>query len=109
MASNAHSSLPVMPGKCSGQAFEGYGGVLTHDGGVVAVGDAGNGVDARQHGLHMVLVQLDGVGVRVEVVTGECGRGPVGVGAPAGTCTTLSRHMTHPKMLMEMMLTAVLV
>lgn len=73
----------------------------THDGGVVAIGDASDSVDARQHRLHVVLVQLDGVGVRVEVVTGQRGCGPVGVGAPAGTCATLSRHVAHPTMLTQ--------
>lgn len=52
---------------------------FTHDGGVVAVGDAGDSVDSREHGAHVVLVQLDRVGVRVEIVTAQrCGC-PVGV------------------------------
>ena len=56
--------------------------VLTHDGGVGAVGDAGDGVDTREDGADVVLVQLDGVGVREEVVAVRGCRRPVGVCAP---------------------------
>ena len=41
---------------------------LTHDGGVSSVLDASHGVDAREDGADVVLVELDGVGVREEVV-----------------------------------------
>ena len=64
------------------QGREGLGSALTHDGGVGAVGDAGDGVDAREHGADVVLVELDGVGVREEVVAVRGRRCPVGVCAP---------------------------
>ena len=56
---------------------------LTHNGGVGAVGDTGDGVDAREDGADVVLVELDSVGVREEVVAVRGRRRPVGVGAPA--------------------------
>ena len=56
---------------------------LTQDGGVILVGNAVYGVDAREDLLHVVLVQGDDIGVREEVVASSSCCGPVGVGAPA--------------------------
>jgi hypothetical protein len=51
-------SPPVMRGE----------GPRTKDGGVAAVGLASDGIDAREHCLDVVLVQVDGVPVAEEVV-----------------------------------------
>ena len=55
------------------------------EGGVLAVGDACDGVFAAQNGLHAVLVQLDDLGVGPEVVTalGLQWQHTAGVPAPA--------------------------
>ncbi len=69
-------------------------GPRTEDGGVAAVCDARNSVDAREHCLDVVLVQVDGIPVAEEVITlPRCGR-PVGVRAPARTwlCWVSKRH-----------------
>ena len=70
------------------------GGPLTEDGGVGAIGEAVDGVDARQHLLHVVLVQLDGRPVTEKVVAllraAVC---PVRVGAPVLAQTSLQSEM----------------
>ena len=55
---------------------------LTHDSGVGAVGDAGEGVDACKDGADVVLVKLDGIGVCEEVIAVRGCRCPIGVCAP---------------------------
>ena len=68
--------------KCGALHGRGWESALTHDGGVGAVGDAGDGVDAREDGADVVLVQLDGVRIREEVVAVRGCCRPVGVRAP---------------------------
>lgn len=74
----------------------------TKNGGVAAVGETGDGVDARQDLLDVVLVQFDGVPVAEEVVALPCRGCPVGVGAPDGTCIHQARCMELPFMDMDM-------
>ena len=74
------------------RAWGGEEAALTHDGGVGAVGDASDSVDARQHGADVVLVELNGVGVREEVVAVRGRRRPVGVRAPVPDALGISMY-----------------